>query len=315
MARQASLLVDGLRRLGVDVHVLAPFSRAKLSRYGHVFFLRKIPETDVYFIASHVVSHFRLRLPRDRTIIWVADLIPLRWGPPQARIFLKTEMLFMRSAGLVGNSNYTTQRLREYFPREVLGYIYPPLAPEFYPRSKKEVNAVREKYNLPDEFILHVGNTKPHKNIGVLFEAASIVHKPVVKVGGDEHTIRELAERFGVDVVYIPFVASDDELAAIYSAASVYVQPSLEEGFGYPVVEAAACGTPVIVSNRGPLPEIARLVAGQVVPPTPLSIAETIAAVPRRVSSRVVKTVRATFSPESSARSLLDLLRRMWFLV
>lgn len=303
IARQAALLADGLERLGYEVVFLAPPEDSKHKKYTYAFFER-IPRADVYLFASHIISHFLPCFPRERALIWVADFIPLRWGTLIQKIFLRFEMFFMRFAKLFGNSRYTSSLIKKHFGM-VLGYVYPPLSPVFYPRSKKEIEAVREKYGLPEEYILHVGNTKPHKNVCALMGATSLADTPLVKVGGDEFYVETFARRHDAKVVYIPYV-SDDELAAIYSGASVYVQPSLEEGFGYPVVEAAACGTPVVVSDRGSLPELAEIVNGVVVSPAPRALAHGIEeALSRSVNSAHVQKY---FSPESSAKRFISIL-------
>jgi glycosyltransferase involved in cell wall biosynthesis len=116
-------------------------------------------------------------------------------------------------------------------------------------------------------FLLYVGNLKPHKNIGVLLRAYAqlrherrIAHRLVI-VGDDarwKRSVVEECERLGIrdSTAIVPYVSAEI-LPRIYAAAEVFVMPSTMEGFGLPVLEAMACGTPVVCSNAASLPEVA----------------------------------------------------------
>jgi glycosyltransferase involved in cell wall biosynthesis len=137
----------------------------------------------------------------------------------------------------------------------------------FRPRSQGEIASVRARYNLPSRYVLYAGALEPRKNIGGLlraFESLPLrVRKgcPLVLAGGrgwlDRRTIAsiEKLEARG-DVVATGYVY-DDDLAAVYSGASLFVYPSFYEGWGMPVLEAMACGVPVITSSSSSLPEAA----------------------------------------------------------
>jgi glycosyltransferase involved in cell wall biosynthesis len=140
----------------------------------------------------------------------------------------------------------------------------------FFPRpAGPESDAVLAKYRIDPgrRFFLYVGGLSPHKNLPRLIEAFSRTGAPdvdLVLVGdlGDVfHThvpaLREAVRRCGVEsrVNFTGFVP-DEELASIYGRAYALVQPSLMEGFGLPPVEAMACGTPVLASRAGSLPEV-----------------------------------------------------------
>ena len=125
----------------------------------------------------------------------------------------------------------------------------------------------KKKYNLPDKFILHFGNTAPKKNtIGVLEAYKIYVAKqtnplPLVMTDCEAHYINELLKKINApDLInhiiipgYIPFVA----IPLLYNLATVFLYPSHRESFGMPLIEAMACGVPVITSNKSALPEIA----------------------------------------------------------
>jgi len=135
---------------------------------------------------------------------------------------------------------------------------------------------VRNKYHIPQQYILFVGNLEPKKNLVRLIDAFlllkkknAIPHKLLI-VGQDgwkSEAIHKRLERSGdtSDIVFTGYVDNED-LPAIYSMAALFAFPSLYEGFGLPVLEAMACGTPVLISDRGALPEIAGNIFPQVDP-------------------------------------------------
>jgi len=132
--------------------------------------------------------------------------------------------------------------------------------------SADEVLRVRERYQLNDPFVLYAGNIKPHKNLERLIEAFHTLRRgglDTVKllIIGDEISkyaaLRRAVHKYKLHkhVRFFGFVP-DKTLAVLYRLASVFVFPSLYEGFGLPPLEAMASGTPVITSNVSSLPEV-----------------------------------------------------------
>ena len=122
--------------------------------------------------------------------------------------------------------------------------------------------AFRERQDLADRFILHVGTLQPRKNIPTLIEAFAQAAPPdvmLVLVGGKGWLFDEIFSRVQAlglqDRVRFTGYVPDEDLPLWYNAASVLAFPSLYEGFGMPVVEAMACGTPVVAANGSSLPE------------------------------------------------------------
>ena len=131
--------------------------------------------------------------------------------------------------------------------------------------ATKETAPTKTKYRLPDRYILFVGGFNPRKNLGNLLRAYSLVkdtlpHDLVIvgfkrwKYSQDFKLIEELGLQ---DRVHKLDYVSDEDLVAIYNLADLFVFPSLYEGFGIPVLEAMACGCPVVSTKTGCTPEVA----------------------------------------------------------
>jgi len=144
--------------------------------------------------------------------------------------------------------NEILQRFPELEPR--LRRVYLGVS-ESFSRDDSLAEKVRTELNLPSEYILHVGDIHPRRNLEALAGAAERLRLPLVLVG------RIL--RGGKDFADWPLLysgLSELQLKGVYSAASVFAYPSVYEGFGLPVLEAMACGVPVVASNRSCLPEV-----------------------------------------------------------
>ncbi len=147
---------------------------------------------------------------------------------------------------------------------------------DFRPVSDSMIREeVRQKYKLPEDYILYVGLVEPRKNLPLLIKSFKAlvergVHHQLVIVGRFGWMYKEVLqqiEALGVKekVQFTGYVPSQD-LPMVYNLASVFVYPTLYEGFGLPALEAMACGTPVITSAISSLPEIVGD-AGLLVPP------------------------------------------------
>ena len=145
--------------------------------------------------------------------------------------------------------------------------IHNGVSEKFKPQTDAEVQtAVRHRYALPERFAFWVGDFRPEKNLPFLIQGWSRLRKklpeplPLVLAGaqtGEFRRVRNEVKRRGLEeLISFPGFIRDDDLAAVYSAATVFVFPSLYEGFGLPPLEAMACGTPCVVSNSSSLPEV-----------------------------------------------------------
>ena len=144
--------------------------------------------------------------------------------------------------------------------------IYNGVDNSYYKRKNSEVIDVLQKYSIKSPYILYVGTIDhPGKNSISLIKAFSIVLKyhpnyKLVLIGapgfGYKYILDEIDKLGIVDDVILPGYVKDAELPLIYNGAKLFVLLSLYEGFGLPLVEAMACGTPIIASNRSCFPEI-----------------------------------------------------------
>jgi len=202
------------------------------------------------------------------TLLTVYDLIPLLYPhyftAPQRLVFYTAHLLALRVARVVLAISEATKRdVRRVFGVPAHKIVVTPLAadPQFYPRPAAEVNALRQQYGLPDDYLLYVGSNKPHKNLARLVQAYLQLPNdaPQLVIGGHwDARYPEARQRAGENP-RIKFVGPlpDAHLPALYSGARLFVFPSEYEGFGLPVLEALACGAPVVCSNTSSLPEVA----------------------------------------------------------
>lgn len=148
--------------------------------------------------------------------------------------------------------------------------IVPLAAPEHFSpvRDKKELQRVRQKYGIDENYILSVGAIQPRKNLPRLLQAYSLLRRQqpegnlprLVLVGKCawlyDETLRKISELGLSDLVTLTGHVPEADLPALYSGSSCFIYPSYFEGFGLPPLEAMKCGAPVVVGNRTSLPEV-----------------------------------------------------------
>ncbi len=167
--------------------------------------------------------------------------------------------------------------------------IYPGVDRRFAPVThNSEVSRILQRYGIVAPYLLYVGGINARKNIARLYEAYAAVKRShpsvtLVIAGKRQWQTREIDETFerlGLEgrVLFTGYVA-DEDLPVLYSAADVFVFPSLFEGFGLPPLEAMACGTPVVTSNVSSLPEAVGDAALTVDPGDVRAIADAISQV------------------------------------
>jgi len=163
-------------------------------------------------------------------------------------------------------SEFSRRRIMDRLglPPEKVRVIYHGIGKEFFPRDEGFIRPVLDHYGIDRPYLLYTGKFEPLKNIGRLLEAFQKVSARtdvrLVMAGPANwyyYVILEKVRQMGIaeKVVFTGFV-TDTEMNALYSGASVFVSPSIYEGFGLPLLEAMACGAPVVTSNVCSIPEV-----------------------------------------------------------
>jgi glycosyltransferase involved in cell wall biosynthesis len=239
-----------------------------MGQLAGVGFNRLVPDADLF----HATEHLLPPLHGVPTVLTVHDMIFKLFPEHQKRLnywYLNATMpLYCRRADAIITVSESSRRdiVAHYGlnPAKVT-VVYEAPAPEFVPALQTAVEAARQRYGLPERFLIHVGTIEPRKNLTRLVEALQQLRDagltiPLLVVGGKgwlyEGFFRRLETLEVRDAVRFPGYVPSADLPILYSAATLAVTPSVYEGFGLPVLEAMACGTPVLSSRSSSLPEL-----------------------------------------------------------
>jgi len=194
--------------------------------------------------------------------------------------------LAARARFLLFVSTYSRDRFLSHIPveKERVRVVPEGVEPGFGDVDPKAAADARRRLGVPGEYLLFLGQVSARKNAVRILEAVAKLPgstPPLVLAGPRKHGSEEVLDAYhrlglGPRAMFLGHVA-DGDLAALYAGASALVFPSLDEGFGLPVLEAFACGTPVLASTAGALPETAGGAALLVDPLSADAIAEGIA--------------------------------------
>ncbi|NJL92658.1 MAG: glycosyltransferase family 4 protein [Anaerolineae bacterium] len=269
---------------------------------------------------------------RTRTVLTIHDLSYVRTPetfPPALLKFLNQTVppSVARADHILATSQATQDDLAQFYgvPADKMTVIYSGIEPRFQPVTDKGLQqAVRRRYRLPDgPFTLAVGTLQPRKNYPRLIQALYQANLPdlhLVIAGGKgwlEAPIHAQVAELGLQnrVHLIGFVA-DEDLSALYSLATLTAYPSLYEGFGFPILESMACGTPVLASTTSSMPEVSGQAAWLVDPLDTEALAEglrrllTDPALRETLSTAGLERARQ-FTWERAAQQLYDLYQRL----
>ncbi|RME45048.1 MAG: glycosyltransferase family 1 protein [Chloroflexi bacterium] len=217
--------------------------------------------------------------PTTPTVVTVHDLIPIVLpayrGSALVRAYTRLVAAGARRAdAVIADSEHSKRDIVTHLRIDPQQVFVIPLAvgPEFRPAPAESVAQVRRQYSLPPRYVLYLGGFDQRKNVGTLLRAFAELRTGALR-GSDLRLVvagrlpardtsfapdpQRLASELGIeDAVIFPGWIEEDDKPALYTGAELFVFPSRYEGFGLPVLEAMACGTPVVTSNTSSLPEI-----------------------------------------------------------
>jgi glycosyltransferase involved in cell wall biosynthesis len=269
------------------------------------------------------------RLP-CASVLTVLDLAFMRYPQyfrPSRRYYQRTmTRRSAHAASLIAAISEATKRdVIDYMhiPPERIAVIPPAITSDFHPIADAQLLAAfRAKHQLPERYLLYLGTLEPRKNLERLIEAyarrrATDARTPPLVIAGAKgwyyQSLFERARALRADdaITFVGYV-SREEQPLWYAGATVFIYPSLYEGFGLPVLEALACGTPTITSNVSSLPEAAGPVAIQVGPTDTDALAAAIGALLQDDEARSRMAVEgprwaAGFTPQRMAQGYHEL--------
>jgi glycosyltransferase involved in cell wall biosynthesis len=268
-------------------------------------------------------------LRATRTLLTVHDLSFLHYPDafvPSLRQYLERVVprSVARADRVLADSKSTRDDLVAHFgtPPEKVQVLYSGVDTRFHPKKESgEQKRLRGKYGIESPYVLSVGTLQPRKNYVRLIKAFAnlpLADLQLVIAGGRGWLYEDIfaeAEKHGDRVRILGFV-DDADLPALLRNAALFAFPSLYEGFGLPVLEAMACGVPVVCSNASSLPEVAGDAALMVDPLDVDGLAETMARVledadlqQEMIDKGLAQAARFTW--EVAARQLLDVFETL----
>lgn len=219
----------------------------------------------------HALAFVAPLLLTKPSVVTIYDLSFIHYPerlPAARRLYLRllTGLTCARARRVISISRSTANDLTQtlHIPADNIDVAAPGCDPAiFHPMPIDEIAAFRWQHNLPERFWLFIGTLEPRKNLTTLIDAyAALPDKLPLVIGGgkgwDYEPIFAAVERHGLaDAVRFAGFIPPEALPIWYNCAEAFVYPSVFEGFGMPVLEAMACGTPVIISDASSLPEAA----------------------------------------------------------
>jgi glycosyltransferase involved in cell wall biosynthesis len=233
-----------------------------------IYFDRLLPDAVLF----HATEHLLMPLRNVRTVLTVHDLV-YHLFPAYHRSmnywYLNTAMpLFARRADAVIAISQSTKRdLMRYYqvPEDKITVVYEAASSRFRPASAEAVAEAKASYRLPDKYVLALGTIEPRKNLNRLLDAVCMIRQKdpelsLVIVGHAGWLYQDFFQHIekldDPKAVLLSGYVPDADLPAVITGAKAYVLASFYEGFGLPILEAMACGTPVVSSNTSSMPEL-----------------------------------------------------------
>lgn len=231
--------------------------------------LKNIKYLDTFFSPNLNFIHLSKHVKHIQTIHDLSfEFFPecFTWKQRLWHKFLNPQKQCQRADVILTPSENTKRDVanRYQIPDSKIQVLRPGLSSDYRLQTIDYRQKMREKYNLPEKYILYLGTLEPRKNVESIIEAYKMNYESGIRnyglvisgwSGWKNKKLLQLISKTS-EVKYIGYVDEVDK-PALYQGASLFVFPSLYEGFGLPVLEAIASGVPVITSNRSSLPEVA----------------------------------------------------------
>jgi glycosyltransferase involved in cell wall biosynthesis len=272
-------------------------------------------------------------------VVTVHDIIYLeKWNFTKGTLYQIVGNLYRRwnvppvvrkSSMIITVSDFERKRIKEHFGLndDQVRTVYNGVGEHFKRVSDTATLAsIKQKYALPDNFVFYLGNTDPKKNITGVMRTLSFLRKQnklnfqLLMLDIDREFLHRIADQIGDPEIlsYISFCGyvPNNELPAIYSMARLFLYPSLRESFGIPILEAMACGVPVVTSETSSMPEVAGNAALFANPNNPEEIAEKVMLLledPSLANDLILKGLLRSrqFSWKNNAVETLNLYREL----
>ena len=193
-------------------------------------------------------------------------------------------IVFEKATKVYTVSNFEKGQIENHFgTSDKVEVVYNGVSDRFKPESKSVIGSARVRYNLPEHYIFFLGNTVPKKNMIGMLQAYNIYRnselEPIDLLIAEstkaelDNTLKKLKMDHLKEYIHLTGYVNQSDLPALYSAAEVFIYPSLRESFGIPIIEAMACGTTVITSDTSSMPEVGGKAAIFINPYKPETIA------------------------------------------
>jgi glycosyltransferase involved in cell wall biosynthesis len=245
--------LDGYEKIVVEEKNTFYFDQVTISQ------VIKEQKIDLFFSPYYKFPVFA-KVPVITSIFDVMYLVLDEYKNDIKNIYRKNfiKLTYKKVKKVITSSNFAKNEIIEVLnlPDEKIDVVYLSVDEKFNPQPVEKIKEIKEKYGINKNYILYIGNAKPHKNLSRLLSSWRLIDEKIKKdyilvLAG----VRQKFCYKDENTLIIPFV-SEEELPVLYTGATVFVFPSIYEGFGLPPLEAMACGCPVISSNTSSMPEV-----------------------------------------------------------
>ncbi|MFC1643641.1 glycosyltransferase family 4 protein, partial [Chlamydiota bacterium] len=269
----------GMKKIGIKrenfVPIVLPFSLFSIPNQILLPLYLKKNEIDIYYAPNYMVPLIKKPCA---FVITVHDIIPLKFPEftpksKKTRLFWLYKLIMKRIVKIadviISDSKKTKRDIIKYFycSNKNICTVYPGIDSDFFNINfRNKGKDFKKQYNISDNLVLYVGRQDPYKNLLNLVKAfrkmvdEDCVRAKLIIVGPEDERypeVRLFIKQYNLTekIIFSGYLSKSD-LVSIYHQADLLILPSKYEGFGLPIIEAFACKTPVVASNRASIPEV-----------------------------------------------------------